>query len=189
MTVTSIITYSRPGGTPASQGPQREWGGVDQQCERRHACGEDPGGGACCGAQDGDLHWNQCTDALEFSKWHRFLFVLWKAWKTNLGFTVKAKKPVYLDPWDVLKTSFVRWSCEVVVASWCSCKKLSVSPNSCLFSFVPSIKRNKTINDQTIKNWGIHRTVNAAVLCKSAGPDLVWVELPKQLNTFKNPQS
>lgn len=78
VTVTSVVTYSRPGGAPASQGPQRERGGVDQQCERRHACGEDLGSRACCGTQDGDLHWNQCTNALKFSKCHLFLFLVWK---------------------------------------------------------------------------------------------------------------
>lgn len=76
VTVTSFVTYSRPGGAPASQRSQWERGGVHQQREWRHARGEDPGGRARCWAQNRDVHRNQLGHAFKLSKWHHFLFAL-----------------------------------------------------------------------------------------------------------------
>lgn len=68
VTGTSFITCSCSGGAPASQGEERERGGVQQLRQRGHARGEDPGGGAGGGAQDGDLHRDQPRRAVQLGE-------------------------------------------------------------------------------------------------------------------------
>lgn len=68
VTRTSFVTCSRPGGASESEREKRERGGVHQLRQRGHARGEDSGGRAGGGAQNGDVHRDQPQRAVQLGE-------------------------------------------------------------------------------------------------------------------------